>query len=396
MNNGNALLTNTPNFLGMLFNSNVRKTQFLSAIGGTDGANALITTNPEFPLSVDYVIADPSQPSISENDAVGASNPTYFGLSQGTNVIQIFTEDVVVSNLRERAKGRLSGVNTAGEMPEESSELALQVKLHLEKMKRDMNYTALNGVQSKLGLTDSSKALKTNGILNAITTNVIDKTVKTYDDYKNAVLELIKEVYDKGMFETPTLVVNSTEKMKLSQVFVASALTEVDRDRFTAGVGVNEIVTDFGKSVFIIVDNDMPEKTILLADLSYVRPVFTTDVETGEIITIKPAGQRNGHAVNIYAEFGLDYGAEFNHGKLIYDEGEDEEETEVDFSELNGLIASVDNLTEADYTVDSWTALQTALATAEGVANNPASTQDEVDAQVTALAEAIANLVDAE
>ena len=25
MNNGNALLTNTPNFLGMLFNSNVKK-----------------------------------------------------------------------------------------------------------------------------------------------------------------------------------------------------------------------------------------------------------------------------------------------------------------------------------------------------------------------------------
>ena len=107
MNNGNALLTNTPNFLGMLFNSNVKKTQFLTAIGGVDGANALITTNPEFPLSVNYAIADPSQPAISENASIGQMNPTYFGLNQGTNVIQIFNEDVVVSNLRERAKGRL-------------------------------------------------------------------------------------------------------------------------------------------------------------------------------------------------------------------------------------------------------------------------------------------------
>lgn len=317
---GNALLTNTPNFLGMLFNSNVRKTQFLTAIGGTDGANALITTNPEFPLSVDYAIADPTQPAITENESIGAIKPTYFGLSQGTNVIQIFTEDVVVSNLRERAKGRLSGVNTAGEMPEETSELALQVKLHLEKMKRDMNYTAINGVKKVEGLTDSSKALQTGGILAGITTNVSNAVIGDDVDFKDAVLDLIKKVYDKGTFETPTLVVNSTDKVKLSKAFVTTNLTSVDADRFTAGVGVSEIVTDFGKSVFVIVDNDMPEKTILLADLAYVKPVFTRDVETGEIIAVKPLGQRNGNAVNIYAEFGLDYGAEFNHGKLVYTE----------------------------------------------------------------------------
>ena len=321
MNNGNALLTNTPNFLGMLFNSNVKKTQFLTAIGGTDGANALITTNPEFPLSVNYSLSDPSQPAISENASVGAINPTYFGLTQGKNVIQIFTEDVVVSNLRERATGRLSGINTAGEMPEETSELALQVALHLEKMKRDMNYTALNGVYSDEGLTDSSKVLKTRGILAGITTNVVEKTVSTVEDFKDAVLELIKKVYDKGMFDTPTLVVNSTDKVYLSKAFVQTNLTQVDADRFTAGVGVNEIVTDFGKSVYVIVDNDVPEKTILLADLAYVKPVFTRDVETGEVISVKPAPQRNGNAVNIYAEFGLDYGAEFNHGKLTYTAG---------------------------------------------------------------------------
>ena len=84
------------------------------------------------------------------------------------------------------------------------------------------------------------------------------------------------------------------------------------------GVGVNEIVTDFGKSVYVIVDNDVPTGTILLADLAYVKPVFTRDVETGEVISVKAAPQRNGNAVNIYAEFGLDYGAEFNHGKLTY------------------------------------------------------------------------------
>lgn len=319
MPQGNALLSNTPNFLGMLFNSNVRKTQFLSLIGGTDGTNALITTNPEFPLSVEYAITNPAQPNISENDAVGNATPSYLGLSQATNVIQIFTEDIVVSNLRERARGRLSGVNTAGQMPEENSELALQIKLHLEKMKRDMNYTALNGTYSAQGLTDSTKPLRTRGILKAITTNVVTATdIETDAEFVDAVDELIKTVYDKGAFENPTLVVNSTEKVKLSKVYHTQALTEVDRGRFTAGVAVEEIVTNFGKSIYVIVDNDIPDATLLLADIGFVKPVFTTDVETGEVIAIKPAPQRNGMAVNMYAEFGVDYGPEINHGKMTY------------------------------------------------------------------------------
>lgn len=318
MGNGMDLLPDTPNFLGMLFDASVHKTQFLSAIGGTDGANALITTNPEFPLSVEYSITAPAQPKISESTAVGPATPTYFTLKQGKNVIQIFTEDVVVSNLRERASGRLQGVHTAGQMPEENSELSMQIVLHLEKMKRDMNYTAINGVYSDTGLTDSAQPLTTRGILTGITTNVVNKTLTLDTDFVDGMDDLIKMVYDKGMFDTPTLVVNSTDKVKLSKVYHTTGLTDVDRNRFTAGVAVDEIITNFGKSLYIIVDNDVPENTILLVDMAYVKPVFTRDVETGEVISVKSAPQRNGMAVNIYAEFGLDYGAEFNHGKFIY------------------------------------------------------------------------------
>lgn len=318
MPNGNSLLSNTPNFLGMLFNSNINKTQFLTAIGGTDGLNAEITNNPEFPLSVEYAMANPAVPAITENASVAAAQPTYYGLSQKTNVIQIFAEDVVVSNLRERASGRLSGVSTVGLEPEETSELALQVKLHLEKMKRDMNYTALNGTLNKQGLTDSTKVLATQGLIGAITTNALTKVIKTDVEYRDAILYLIKKVFDKGAYETPTLVVNSTDKQKLSKAFVATQLTAVDRDRFVAGVNVTEIVTDFGKSVFVLVDNDVPVNTVLLADLKFIKPVFTVDNETNDIIAVKPLPQRNGQAVSLYSEFGLDYGVEYYHGKLTY------------------------------------------------------------------------------
>lgn len=316
MNNGVALLTNTPNFLGMLFNSNINKTQFLTLIGGTDGANAEITTNPEFPISVNYAMANGSQPAISENDSMGQANPTYFGLAQTKNVIQIFQEDVSISRLRERATGRLSGINTAGKTPEIEDELALQIVLHLEKMKRDMNYTALNGVYNDAGLTNSAQPLKTRGIIAAITTNVVTSaTAGTFT--VDEVNEMIRKVYDNGAFEQPTIFVNSTNKQKLSKLFASQKLTEVDRNRFVAGVSVDMIVTDFGVNVYVVVDNDVPNNVILLADIPFVRPVFTTDKETGEIITIKDHDQRGGQLKELYAEFGLDHGVEFYHGKLV-------------------------------------------------------------------------------
>lgn len=316
MNNGNAYLTNTPNFLGMLFNSNINKTQFLTLIGGVDGTNAEITSNPEFPISVRYAMSDGSQPSITEAQSVGAANPTYFGLAQDVNVIQIFQEDVTVSRLRERANGRLSGINTAGSMPEETSEEALQILLHLEKMKRDMNYTALNGVYSNEGLTNSTKPLKTRGIINAITTNVVTSATKdifTADELN----EMIRKVYDNGAFEQPTIFVNSKNKQAISKLFKSEKLTEVDRNRFVGGVAVDLIVTDFGVNVYVVVDNDVPDNVILLADIKFVRPVFTRDKETGEIITIKDLSQRGGSSKEVYAEFGLDHGPEFYHGKLV-------------------------------------------------------------------------------
>lgn len=318
---GVAMLPNTPNFLGALFNTNVRKTQFLSIIGGTDGANALITTNPEFPISVDYAIDDPSQPTITETQAVGAATPTYFTLAQSKNVIQIFQEDVTVSNFRQRASGRLQGINTAGQQPEENSEIALQLALHLEKMKRDMNWTAINGTYADGGLTSTTTAMGTRGILEAIVTNSFTPTITTDEEFTDAIDEMIKAVYDKGMFNTPTLFVNSTDKVKISKAYHKEGLTEVDRSRFVAGVAVERIVTNFGLEVFIVVDADIPANTILLADVAYIRPVFTTDNQTGEIISIKPLSQRGGETYTMYAEFGLEHGQELNHAKMVYTEG---------------------------------------------------------------------------
>lgn len=64
----------------------------------------------------------------------------------------------------------------------------------------------------------------------------------------------------------------------------------------------------------------------------------------------------------------------------------------VDKTPLVEKLAEVEALVEADYTVDSWAALQVAVEAAQAVIDNEAATEEDVEAAVAALAEAVDNL----
>ena len=66
--------------------------------------------------------------------------------------------------------------------------------------------------------------------------------------------------------------------------------------------------------------------------------------------------------------------------------------TPADKAALNGKLADARAIARGNYTEASWNALQNAINTAQAVANNGSATQAEVDAQVTALNNAIAGL----
>ena len=67
-----------------------------------------------------------------------------------------------------------------------------------------------------------------------------------------------------------------------------------------------------------------------------------------------------------------------------------EENAKADYTALNAAIAQAEALTEADYTVQSWSALQTALTNAKAVDKNLyAEDQATVDAATSALTSAI-------
>lgn len=72
---------------------------------------------------------------------------------------------------------------------------------------------------------------------------------------------------------------------------------------------------------------------------------------------------------------------------------DDPSEPTVDKSALNSLITSASNYPEESYEAESFAAFTAALEAARAIANNETATQEDVNAQVTALNNAIANLV---
>ena len=67
----------------------------------------------------------------------------------------------------------------------------------------------------------------------------------------------------------------------------------------------------------------------------------------------------------------------------------------VDFAELDNALAYVDSLSESDYTAESWSYLQSAVATAQGVRADAAATQEDVNYQAQNVWDAVNLLVSA-
>lgn len=158
---------NLPNYHGELFALTPADTPFLSAIGGLTGGG--MTTATEFEWQ-GYDLRDPGQNVALE----GATAPTAQERVRAnfSNVCQIHQEKVSVSYSKQAATGQFSGANISGGNPVEN-ELDWQVAQTIKEIARDVNWSFLNGNYSKPA--DNTEARKTRGIIEAVTTNKVDK-----------------------------------------------------------------------------------------------------------------------------------------------------------------------------------------------------------------------------
>jgi hypothetical protein len=168
----------------------------------------------------------------------------------------------------------------------------------------------------KVSATSGGSAI-TLGTATGLSITATADTAVSVDD----VNALAQSVYDNGGIsesETATLVVNSRQKLAITNAYAAK-FRQADPlnagARNVGGVAVDTLVTDFG-TFGIMLDRHMPQDTILLASLEQCTPVFLNVPGKGTLFSEPLAKTGAADREQMYCEFGLKYGNERSHGKI--------------------------------------------------------------------------------
>jgi hypothetical protein len=175
---------NLPNYVGELFSLTPTETPFLSAIGGLSGGKSVASTKFDWQTDDNR---DPEDRQRTEGaDAPEAENRVR---SKVENVTEIHQEAASVSYTKQAATQLLTTPSAApftmpGGTNPVGNELDYQVQKAIEAIAQDVNHSFINGHFANP--TTNADARKTRGIIEAITTNAIDKSLLSYTDATSA------------------------------------------------------------------------------------------------------------------------------------------------------------------------------------------------------------------
>lgn len=302
---------NLPNYVGELFNVSPEDTPFLSSIGGLTGG---VSVNSVLFTWSTYDLRDAAD---DRQRVEGADAPTAEGRvrATGSNVLEIHQEQVAVSYTKQAATNQFAGsAPFVGGTNAVTDELAWQLQQEFKQIARDVEKSFITGSYNMPA--NNSTARSTRGLLEAITTNVVDlnSAVLTADD----VLDLMQEVWENGGIqesETRTLMTNATLKRQLTKLFVSDKNYQ-EASRNVGGVNLQTIETDFGRTNLLL-SRYVPTDTIIVCSLEDCSPAFLEIPGKGHFFAEPLAKTGASEKVQIYGEIGLRYGLEQRHGKIV-------------------------------------------------------------------------------
>ena len=307
---GQGTIWNLPNYFGELFTADLVTTPFLRMIGGLTGGG-VSTPNFEFPASSEYDFPAASQPAITETGSLTAPTATEAVRTQIKNVTQIFQEAVSLSYVKLSNQGRLSGINTAGSQNSVADENAFQINYNLQIIARDVEYTFLNGDYQIA--TSAAVANKSRGMFAACDLSGSSAVAAAGATLSKALVDslLLSMLGNGSMFMNMVFWVNGFQKQKLSEIYGYAPA-----DRNVGGVNIKQIETDFG--VFGVADAHrfVPAASLLLADMTVVKPVTQPVPGKGNMFLEPLSKAGASENSQLFGQIGLDHGPAFAHGKI--------------------------------------------------------------------------------
>lgn len=306
---------NLPNYVGELFAASREDTPLLSAIGGLTGGRATKATSFEW-QGYDLRDPDDTRQRLEGADAPDGEARTRY---KASNVVEIHQEAVNLSYTKQGATGQLNtdGAQTVdiGGTIVPADELSWQISQQLKQIARDVEYSFIKGTYANPD--DNASPRRTRGLLEAITTNVMETTHTAKTLTADDVLDLAQMAWDNGGIresETRTIVVNSDLKRALTRCFVTDAGYK-EETRNVGGVNLQTIETDFGR-FNIMLDAYMPKDKLLVLSLEQLAPRFLEIPGKGHFFVEPLAKTGASDKVQIYGEIGLEYGDQKAHALL--------------------------------------------------------------------------------
>lgn len=306
---------NLPNYVGELFAASREDTPLLSAIGGLTGGRATKATSFEW-QGYDLRDPDDTRQRLEGADAPDGEARTRY---KASNVVEIHQEAVNLSYTKQGATGQLNtdGAQTVniGGTTVPADELSWQISQQLKQIARDVEYSFIKGTYANPD--DNTSPRRTRGLLEAITTNVMETTHTAKTLTADDVLDLAQMAWDNGGIresETRTIVVNSDLKRALTRCFVTDAGYK-EETRNVGGVNLQTIETDFGR-FNIMLDAYMPKDKLLVLSLEQLAPRFLEIPGKGHFFVEPLAKTGASDKVQIYGEIGLEYGDQKAHALL--------------------------------------------------------------------------------
>ncbi len=319
---GQGTTFNLPNYTGELFRVTPQDTPLLSSIGGLTGGEEAVATLFSWQK---YDLRDAAD---DRQRLEGAAPPTAEARVRSTvrNVLEIHQEQVETSYTKQATDQQIAtnssahpyaaGTHTGGNPV--TTEHDWQLRNTIVQVARDVEKTFITGTFNEPA--NNSTARRTRGLIEAITTNTVNCADTVVD--KIDVLDAMQKAYDSGGImedETRTLMCGSTQKRRLTELFINATDGYRFESRTVGGVHVQTIETDFG-ILNVMLNRHVPSDTILILSLEQIVPVFLRIPDKGHFFVEPLAKTTASDKDQLYGEIGLKYGNEMAHAK-IYNAG---------------------------------------------------------------------------
>jgi len=291
------------NYIGSLFTASQKQTPITTMAGNMN------TQNDEFPLSVEYSLAAAAQNVRSEDAAVTAPTAVDVTTSQTKNAVQIQHHSILVTYKAQSNMNRLTGIADRTGALGIQDHVDFQVAQKLATIKRDMEYTWINGTYVASSASSASTASR--GVFEAISDASNGVVAGGADLSKPLINQMLREaVADGATLSNAFFFVNAFQKQQISDIYAY-----VPTDRRLGGENIDTILTDFGQ-VGVVYNPHMDTDDLLCLDLAVCSNVFQPVPGKGELFFEALALAGAATKGQLYTQFGVDYGPAWAHNAI--------------------------------------------------------------------------------